>query len=335
MLRQFFLTILLICSFLYAKEDVTIVQTTGVGLSRVEAVQSALKEAIKQTKGISFDTVDHVFSSKYQSSYANSNGYSSDYIAKSTQSLIKDATKGIVNSYKILEERQEKNGDWFVKIEAKLLNYKSPEADSDKKLKVAVMPFYINNSVHSKISDVLTNQITSNIIKSAKFAVLDRTYVDNLSQELGIIDSDQAPLEQKVKLGQKLGADYLVVGVIHEADGKTEVSRNSSTGESSSSSSVSFVVDYRVIVVGTAQITVSDTVMQEVDFSSIKGSSEIVVRKLLQPVALEISNAFIASKYPDAVAKPVAIKAEKPADNKDWKKSDLKQDGGGVKLPFD
>jgi len=302
---------------LFAVQTTTTVQVKGFGVTRNEAIQNALIEALKQTKGVSIDSKKE-FSKKLQQQNISINQKNSRKIAVDSlsQSKIKEATKGLINSYRILNVQKASNREWNVKLLVKILGYKSPGLSTKHRRKIAVMPFYyakkhfyIAGQQYSgaKISDMLSQSLTNDFTQSRRFAVVDRTYLRDMSQELGIIASGQTPLSQRVKLGQKLGADYLLVGTIQAANMHTTSTHNQLLGSSSAQKSAEFIIDYRIIVVGTSQIKWSATKKAVIDLSHSSRSTEMVLTNAIENVTHSIVNELLSNIYPIRIIKVTRV----------------------------
>ncbi len=309
----FILFFVFIPNFLLAVQTTTTVQVKGFGITRGEAIQNALIEALKQTKGVSIDS-KKAFSKRIQQKNISINQKNSRKIAvhSLSQSAVKEATKGLINSYRILDVQKAGNHEWNVKLLVKILGYKSPGLSTNHRRKIAVMPFYyakryfhIAGQQYSgtKISNMLSQSLTNDFTQSRRFAVVDRTYLRDMSKELGIITSGQTPLSQRVKLGQKLGADYLLVGTIQAANMHTTNTHNQLLGSNSSQKNAEFIIDYRIIVVGTSQIKWSATKKAVIDLSHSQNSTEMALTNAIENVAHSIANELLSNIYPVRILK--------------------------------
>ena len=61
---------------------------------------------------------------------------------------------------------------------------------------------------------MLTQSLVSYLVQTRKFTVLDREYMNDVDNELSMIKNNQTNIEEKVKLGQKLFSDYILVGTL-------------------------------------------------------------------------------------------------------------------------
>jgi len=106
----------------------------------------------------------------------------------------------------------------------------------------------------------LSQQLSAGITGTNKFAVLDREYIDEFARNRKILISDDSPIEEKVRLGQVLGADYMIVGTISNAQLKIKERASRAIGRPIREYEVDYVFDYRLIVAPTRQVKLADTV---------------------------------------------------------------------------
>jgi len=307
-LKYFFIT--LISSLILLSADVITTTKTrtiegfGQGPTRNEAINNALVEAMGQLNGISISKRIVVDDSSIESSSGDKSSYK--YSSK-----IKKLTKGKVDSYKILEVEQISDVRYEATIEitktTHKVSFKSPGISHKSRRKIAIMPFHISKNSFmignerysgSEISDMLSQSLTNTITQSRRFAVVDRTYVYDMQKELGIITSGQTSVRQKVKLGKKLSADYLLVGNVRSANMRTQTSHNQLVGSTNSQKIAEFIIDYRIIVVGTSQIKWSDTEKVIIDLSQAQGSNEMIISIAIDNIAQSISYKILSNIYP-------------------------------------
>ena len=313
------LIILLVLTYSYLHADVITERTTrhaegtGFGTTREEAVNNAIVEAIGQLNGISIRKKIIVQDSSAETS-------SSDKYAYKYNSKIQKITQGKADSYSIesVEQISENKYEAVVKIKKTTtrVHFKSPGLSTKHRRKIAIMPFYYaKKQFHiageqysgAKVSDMLSQSLTNDFTQSRRFAVVDRTYLRDMSKELGIITSGQTPLTQKVKLGQKLSADYLLVGTIQAANMHTTNTHNQLLGTNSSTKNAEFIIDYRIIVVGTSQIKWSSTKKAVIDLSSSYDSAQMVLTNAIERVSHDITNELLSNIYPVRVLKVTRV----------------------------
>lgn len=302
------LTLLLLSGFLQAA--VKEVEVTSSGFSKQEAIYNALIEAVGQVNGVDIaSNTKTLFSHEEISSNIEGNSKDASLSNSSVKKDVSAFSKGAVEKYEILTSSKN-NSEWSVTILATIPIYKAVGASNENRRSIAIMPFHIlqNSSTvgsYSKadISNIISQAIATNITQSRKFSVVDRTYTDDMAKELNIIDSKEVPISQRVKLGQKLGADYLLVGKIKKADVQTLKSKNLSTGENSSKTTAEFIVDYGVIVVGNSVVKWQDTAKAVLPLSNSNSSIEMAVQKGAEKVAANITNSLLGNIYPIRIVK--------------------------------
>ena len=96
------------------------------------------------------------------------------------------------------------------------------------------------------------------LTQTRKFAMLDRRYIEGSGRELGRANTAAAPLDDTVRLGQRVGADYLVMAVLKDFE-RREVAQQRVTGRTVTRASVPVAIDVRVVDVATGQIKFAQT----------------------------------------------------------------------------
>jgi len=296
-------------------------EVEGYGITRAEAIQDALIEAIKQTKGVAIDSQKE-FAKQIKELSKSKDGESLHKvdIATLSTSRVKELTKGLINSYDILEaEKVEGDKEWRALVAVHLSKYESPGLKV-KRRRLAILPFWgrstysINGKTVplSEMTRRLNQELNNELIQARKFAVLDRTFVDEVASEKKLIKAGETPVAELAKLGETLGTDYLVVGTIENAsfDIKKETIGNSSF--TTDKPVGSFDVHYRILVMATRQIKWSDTVSikaKDVNFAKAGKTATEQFNFLLNEMADLIANQLMENIYPISVVKIQSPKA--------------------------
>jgi len=161
---------------------------------------------------------------------------------------------------------------WKVTIRAEVAKSANTGADRSGPLQGAILPFHTGNDRFSsalgtisantasrKFSEFMTNDF----VQSGKFRVLDRSYWEESNLEEKIIRERSYGNQESIKLGQKLGADYMVVGDI-EAFDITPIQQKM-YGASTATYATQFDIHVRVIEVSTSDIIWSNDFSQTLD----------------------------------------------------------------------
>jgi len=168
-------------------------------------------------------------------------------------------TSGIINRYQIVSSEQRQN-TWHVVVLAEISAYKAPEQNQRKK--VAVLPFRMEKTdVRFRQFDaVFRTDLVNQLTQSSKLALLDRDFAPEQESELNFLKGDGVKKEEMARLGNKLGADYVVVGVVTDATVKAETAYIQSIGRTvTGPSTAAAKISYRVIETATGRIELADS----------------------------------------------------------------------------
>jgi curli biogenesis system outer membrane secretion channel CsgG len=288
------------------------VEVTSFGPTRQEAVYNGLLEATARVNGL--DIASEVKSSfSYEEDSSSWFGRSLESSSAST-GLKKDvtsATKGYIKHYSVIDMSME-GGEWRAQLLVSVPAYQTPGIDANSRRKIAVMPFsvvaenhkhgsatYENRQLVEQISQSLVNQIT----QTRKFTVLDRNYEEEIIGERNLILSDDARIDERIKLGQSLGVDYLLVGSLNHHEQINSAQKSSLTGEQIGRDGIEFIIDYRVIVMATRQIKWAETIKILVPMESNNSSLNMALQTAVESATAKITNNLLAAIYPTRILK--------------------------------
>ena len=292
--------------------DIKEVSVVAEGMSKQEAISNALVEAISRIKGVEVASkTKSSFSNEEFSSSKNGVENKGSFSENSFKKDINSITKGVVKTYEVIDAQRV--GDrWEVELLVSIPVYKEVGISTKNRRKIAVMPFHTLDKRYimgkytykgKEVADILTQALVTNMTQARKFAVLDRSYVSDMAKEMNLLNSSEVNLSQKVKLGQKLGADYIIVGTIKNASIYEKNSYNRSLGTKNQSNMVELIVDYRVIVVGTSQIKWSDTQKVTLQSSNTNQSFRMLMQNSMEKLASKITTSLLQNIYPIRVLK--------------------------------
>ncbi|MCX2838113.1 hypothetical protein OQ279_08090 [Salinimicrobium sp. MT39] len=148
-----------------------------------------------------------------------------------------------------------------VQVEPQVMEVKQPEAQGLKR-KVAIARFsnetqYAKGIFYDKENDPITNQaldiLTTKLASSNKFILLERQEMDKIMEEYKLSDNQ----------GQKVGADYLIIGSVTEFGRKNIGDVNAFSR--SKTQTVQAGVSLRLVDVSTGQIIYSEEAKGEAE----------------------------------------------------------------------
>ncbi len=271
-LYTLFIVVALVCPKVFSAPKTIVRQTKGQGISREQAIQKALYQAVAQAKGIAVSSgrYDFGFQSAGVGFDTTDTGKSIEFDSVSVEaggSTRLTDIEGWVKTYEVIDEQKIDDRTYEVTIKAWVYDYEDPEQTN--RLKLAIMPIqtlydsyrfgdYVPSGVEMSLK--LSQQLSVGITGTNKFAVLDREYIDEFARNRNILISDDSPIEEKARLGQVLGADYMLVGTISNAQLQIKERASRVIGRPIREYEVDYVFDYRLIVAPTRQVKLADTV---------------------------------------------------------------------------
>ena len=283
---KIFLIAFLIPVFLFAKVEIVNVEVEGLGSSKKAAIDSALVEAVSQVNGAEIASK----TKRQLTEVVNDEDVKSSEAFNQEVSTITD---GLIKNWKILSESLDGNNH-LVKLSVNISKFKK-SVQTDR-LRLAVVPFRAADSVKvnqtvSKFEGAITAQLENYLTQTRRFALIDRSFLAEQTKELNLISAGSTTsmsVDEIVKLGNRLGTDYLVVGRIEKANSviSEKKSKVSDTVKKYLTSTARITI--RLIDVATTQIKFADT------YEKTTGTS---IEKL-DKLAVQIGQIVLGSVYP-------------------------------------
>lgn len=291
----------------FAVDKVT-VKSKGFGTSYDAAIQSALKDAVRQVNGSAFRG-DTTVKGKTSQVSVSANGVACDE-SKTTEDVTDDfreVLKGVVLGHRVASCEPNAAGMYEAVLEVDVAKYTPPMTDNRQKVAVAPLKYTLTGfqiggdgkeafKPAQLVTEELGSRMTTYIVKSGKFSVLSREDEDALKAEEKVI-AENAPVTEMVKIGQRLGADFLVVGTLRNVYVAAPTTRKSQLTNmiSTSLGRASLSMTYRVIVVSTAQIAHMENIdidLSPDELAQCYASPEFAFRTLLERAAQNVGYAF-------------------------------------------
>lgn len=201
---------------LLAQEAITV---RGTGKDERDAIKHALSEAICRANGATLESR----STLRQEVRDVVTGIETEFTYQTEENVdIITASRGHIRRYDLLSSQPTASGV-EVEVRAVVLRFdpENPRPGSKKTVVVerfAVAPGALlldspaegTESLLSRLQD----QLTTRVVRSRKFTVLTRKNLKSIDAELGFLKDREVAPGERVKLGQLLGADYVVSGRI-------------------------------------------------------------------------------------------------------------------------
>lgn len=286
-------------------------QTSGFGSSYQEALAAALLEAVRQVRGLEIGTEKQLQMEFQQIA----TGTSETTRAKAgVKEDIYTRSKGWIDSYEVIDVIKPDAGEqsWEVTVLANIPKFQS-DIKNDTRKSIAVMPFRFATATFAvndqgkktnayQLSKRLKDRIQTGFTQSRKFSVLNRDYGEEFESETRLLSSKNVPASEAGRLGQVLGADFMVVGNIFDLSTKVETSTFYGMTDTKMVDRID--LSYQVIEVATQKVMWADTVSEE--FSRKKDQKNTVT---LDAVANIVVSGVMDVIYPVKVM-DVASKSE-------------------------
>ena len=259
----------------------------GHGLTREEAINNAIIEAVGKISGV------NISSMKRSSTHAISDNSGSNIVDTYSNDISK-ATKGRADTYNIISAEQDGSGRWIVVVEIKnsktTKSYKAPGLDNKQRRSLAV--FNASYGDTRGLGENLKTHIISNLTKSRKFNILDRDNGGYYEMEKALIKSSNANSDEIYKLKNVLGSDYLMIFDIKAAQARTKQSNLTSKNITKAE----VAVDYQVILFATREVKYSNTLTMSVSVKDDLKSNEAAFKKIADKITSDILNAIYPLK---------------------------------------
>ncbi len=317
----------LVCAPVFAADansHAVVQEVKGHGPSREAALKNALYIAVGEVRGVKVGTGEYEFGFQSSSLGIDRQGTrrSVDLDAVSLQTggtLTTTQVEGLVKSFQVLDDKKLDDGTY--EITARVWVYDLIPVDLTARVRVALMPVKTAAALYSfgqvnmtaeELSRKLSQKLAEGLTQTNKFAVLDREYIADFAHERNILLSDDTSLEEKARLGEVLGADYMLVGTVSEARLRIKDPDVDVIGYRSKEYEADFVFDYRLIGAPTRQVKLAESVAIEMETDEIKTlvkkwePKDLDYRELtdnlIAKVANEVVTAVIERIYPIRIA---------------------------------
>jgi len=287
-------TILITLAFLSTANasNVRTVEITveGSGATYGDAVNDALTEAIAQRSGRSIATQTNLTSVVSSVSSANgSNAVAAETLARQIQT----ATKGEVQGYRLLEQGKDDRGLVIVKLAVQVAEFvKSPQTD---RLRIAVSKVRVSSG-NGDVGDQIEASAKSALTDTRKFAVLDRDWEKEYSKEMELLTSGSAAKIESARLGQRLGADLLLVTTVQQ------IRVNVPSGDTGLlEAAASATCNFSLVDAATGMVKVSKTFTTKINQVQAKqagGSAEQIALALANSIGKQQAELVVEASYP-------------------------------------
>lgn len=300
--------IFLTCSCWPVLADTTDVvkEVVGVGVTKHDAVTDALLEAVQQVKGAEIKTAQSLRVDL--SSIVGKDGTALTTLTGEMDTRAINRAFGWVKTYDIVDVKRP-SGDgknWEVKLRVTVPLFESVIAD-DKRKKLVILPFTVTNR-NAKLTDPrytahdfatqLSDGLINQFIHSERYTVLNREFLQQLQTEADLWASADVPSKEASRLGQKLGADLMLLGAFHKLDIVDKVKEF--YGSEAKVKYVDVDVNYQIMEPATGKILWSNkyTHQDEIKVNQFSKFEKDIHAEVTSLLSQKIARAVLAQLFP-------------------------------------
>ncbi len=300
------LLVLAVTLVLRVQADEVAVPARGEGGSYREAVNDALVAATEQHYGLAV-------SSRFRSEIVVSQSSKTATGGRESKNEVNDAVKsdlekvagGRVLGFTVLNDTYDAaRQKYLVELSVRMpRKYVPPNPNRRRMAVVPFRPIRSNYVWHGQVGGTaewiraLEDKLNVCLTQTRKFAMLDRKYDTEIEAELGRLSAGNASPDDAVRLGQKLGTDYLVVGEVAFND-VAALAVNPYTGRAVPTAKQLFAeITYRVLLAPTGQLKWADVV--KIDAAAFPaGDLASFVSATAEAAACAISDGMMSNILP-------------------------------------
>jgi len=250
-----------------ARAEVVTTEATGVGRSRPEAITQGLVEAVQRVTGVRVDQaavtglnqrVLQVDANANRSGPLSTIGLDFSGTAKVSDGMdmVASQSGGSVKTYTVLSSSSDSRGYTTVRLKVDVEKFRSVMPETANRIRIVVAAFQGLPPDHAM---QLQDRLKVYFVQARRFSVLDRSENAQYASEMALVTSAAANLSERVRFGQVLGADFILVGKATITKRREEV-LNPISMERSLRERVSAEITYSLIEIATRQIQWSNIV---------------------------------------------------------------------------
>ena len=308
-LQRLLIIVLFIPLSVWAKTELVEKTTTGFGKDYQEALTSALMDAVRQVRGLQIGSEKQL---KLDFQHLVKDSVEKKTATLGVEEQIFTRSKGWVDSYEVTNVKKPKDNNdvWAVTIAAKIPMYQSVIKE-DKRSSIAVMPFRFSHATFAingqgqpsnayQMSGRMRDRIQTSLTQTQQFSVVNRSYGNEYASEKALLSSDNVPASEASRLGNVVGADFMIVGNIHDLS--TKIERKTFYGVTKIKNIDRVDLSYQVIEVATQKILWADTLTEEFERSE-DGNTTSTLDNVALMVVSGVMDVIYPVKVIDVVSK--------------------------------
>ena len=293
-----------------ASAEIVTVEVEATGLDREEAIFAGLAEALRQVRGVDLVSERQRTTAERELVVRDADGSEQTLAFERNESgEISARTEGFIEGYRVLSARQS-DSRFIVRLSVEVPVFRAPgSASHEARRRLAVYPvvsearpvIFGNLVDERRAAARITQSIVTAMTGTRRFAVLERERTADVEQEMALLRNPETPARETTRLGQVIGADYLLSATLVDLQVSESETIIQLTGERRRSVDGTVIVEMRIIGAATRQIMWADTEVVQVSKAMLEGvgrSSDAVLQRLSETVAQQLAFRAVEAIYP-------------------------------------
>jgi hypothetical protein len=288
-------------------------EVKGSGRNRDEAIKNALYRAVEQVRGVKVDSSRYEFGFKSSGVGVGDDGPGRRRIEFDSVNVGTNGTVytteigGLIRSYNVIDEKQIDPDNYEVTLQVSVYDYAA--RGQTGRVKIALMPAktqqssyaFLNQTISGDtLSSLFSQRLVAGLTQTNKFAVLDRESIDDFVREKDMLFSFDAPLGEQAKLAETIGADYLLVGTITQAEILRIDRYLKAANYTTRKFKARFNFDYRLVDSATKQVVLASSAQKYLEDEQVRALADEQNPVEWDPA--QVRDAFISIVANDVIA---------------------------------
>ncbi len=288
-------------------------EVVGRGRNRDEAIKNALYRAVEQVRGVKVDSSRYEFGFQSSGVGVGDDGPGRRRIEFDSVNVGTNGTVytteigGLIRSYNVLDEKQIDPDNYEVSLQVSVYDYAMRGRTG--RVKIALMPAktqensygFLNQTISGDtLSSLFSQRLVAGLTQTNKFAVLDRESIDDFVREKDMLFTFDAPLAEQAKLAETIGADYLLVGTITQAEIQRIDRYLKAANYTARKFKARFNFDYRLIDSATKQVVLATSAQKYLEDEQVRNLADEQNPAEWDPT--QVRDAFITLVANDVIA---------------------------------
>jgi hypothetical protein len=267
-----------------ARSETVFAEAQGNGSSRSNAISSALVAAVEQVSGLKIEA--NSILRQELSSISNGVERAVD-LAENHQIELLRETGGIVKSYDVISVENVGDGSFSALLRVGIERYSTPGLPTqDRRRIVVALPANLASADLAHLA-LMRDALIFYLVQTRRFAVVDRENDTAYRKEIDLLKSADVPLAETIRIGQVIGADYILLSKVRQLEATSHEQALPITGTRVTRSSAKLSADFIVIEIASRQVKWSGQVVAEV-----AGDREAVIRAAAAEIGEKVVNAI-------------------------------------------